>query len=494
MRKALLKSFIVALAGLAAGGLLLDLGGTPWLALVTGAVAAAVAAGVFLLRHDDLLQESLAAERQRHQATREFIQRVLDVVPMPMYVKDAQSRYLIVNQAQAEQWGKPIESLIGVCSIDLAPNETVASNIRIEDAAVLAGQIIYKEEKKRHAATGEEQFRVVTKGRCLDAEGGYVIVCALYDTTHWKQTERALQEALERETLLRQRTQAFVQRLIDVIPDPLYIKDRDGAFLMVNDAFARERGKSKDELIGKVAHAIAFSQQLAQGTPEEDIEVLAGAEVDKEQHFIHPLTGEERFRQVIKRRCTNIDGTLVIVGAHFNITRWRVAERELARIANEDVLTGLPNRRQFINDADRIMSRSLRHGEPLSLLLFDLDHFKRINDELGHVVGDSVLRQLAERMRQHFRSEDLPCRWGGEEFAVLLPVSTAQDAMQVAERLRDSISRASFEASSPLSITISCGVAQWQSEESLEQLISRADAALYAAKHAGRNACMLAGI
>ncbi|MFT3735028.1 MAG: sensor domain-containing diguanylate cyclase [Rhodocyclaceae bacterium] len=492
MRQILRDGALVALSTLAAGSLGLLAGLSSGVAVGAAAIAAGVVASMRLGADTRRLNDSLQAELDNHRATRDYIQRVLDAVPMPIYVKDAQSRYLIVNKAQCEQWGKPIESLLGVCSPDLAPNATVANTIRSEDAAVLGGEIVYKEEEKRHAATGEEQFRIVTKARCLDSEGKYVIVCALYDTTHWRQTERALQQALERETQQRHRTQGFIQRLIDVIPDPLYIKNQEGAFLVVNDAFARERGTPRHELIGKVAHVIAFSKELARGTPEEDLAVLAGTDVDKEQHFVHPLSGEERYRHVIKRRSTDLDGSPVIVGVHLNITRWKIAERELARLANEDELTSLPNRRRFLDDATRLMSHAERHDEPLSLLLFDIDHFKQVNDGRGHNVGDKVLRQLAARLRQHLRAEDLPCRWGGEEFVALLPMSDEGQAMQVAERLRTGIEREPFDDNSELVITISCGVTRWQIGETLESLVARADTALYAAKNAGRNNCKLA--
>ncbi|GAA5166596.1 diguanylate cyclase [Viridibacterium curvum] len=492
MRQILRDGALVSFSAVAAGSLGLLAGMPAAFAVIASAIAAGVVASIRLGADTQRLSDSLQTELDKHRATRDYIQRVLDAVPMPIYVKDAESRYLIVNKAQCEQWGKPVESLLGVCSPDLAPNATVANTIRTEDAAVLSGEIVYKEEEKRHAATGEEQFRIVTKARCLDTEGKYVIVCSLYDTTHWRQTERALQQALERETQQRQRTQSFIQRLIDVIPDPLYIKNKDGAFLVVNEAFARERGTPRHELIGKVAHVIAFSKELARGTPEEDLAVLAGTDIDKEQHFVHPLSGEERYRHVIKRRSTDLDGSPVIVGAHLNITRWKIAERELARLASEDELTDLPNRRRFLDDAARLMSQAERHDEPLSLLLFDIDHFKRINDEHGHNIGDKVLRQLAARLRQQLRAEDLPCRWGGEEFAVLLPMSDDSQAMQVAERLRTSIEREPFDDNSELVVTISCGVTRWRVGETLESLVARADTALYAAKNAGRNTCQLA--
>lgn len=183
--------------------------------------------------------------------TRQFAQRLLDVLPMPVYVKDAESRYIIVNQTQIREWQRPAEELIGATSMSLAPNEEIARIMREEDLAVLAGGSVYKEEENYHPETGQGRFRVVTKGLCQDPDGAPVIVCTMFDITAWRNAERELQAALKREKQLRQHTQNFVQRLIDVIPDPFYVKSATGRFLIVNEAYARRLQRaSPDELVG----------------------------------------------------------------------------------------------------------------------------------------------------------------------------------------------------------------------------------------------------
>lgn len=439
------------------------------------------------------LQAALTREKHHREQVQEYVQRLFDVIPMPVYVKDAHSHYQIVNAAQEREWGKTKAELIGANSIYLAPNDTVAATIAREDAAVLGGEIIYKEEHKRHAATGDEQFRVVTKGRCLDPYGQYVIICTLFDTTQWRVAERSLQGALAQQTALRERTQSFVQRVIDVIRDPFYIKDEKGRYIMVNDALARERGQDKHSLIGAVSYEHAAESAMAEESLREDLDVIAGGELDKEIHLIKPGSGEERFTQIVKRRCTDADASPVIVVAHFDITRWRIAERELARLAHEDPLTGLSNRRCFFIETERVVSRSDRYDEDISLLLFDLDHFKRINDEHGHQIGDEVLTEVARRTRSSLRGEDMPCRWGGEEFVVLLPQMTIGEALVVADRLRHTIAATAFCTSiGQLQVTASCGVAQRMPGEAVTQLIARADVALYRAKDAGRNTSVVA--
>lgn len=499
MQKQYTNSLLGVVTGLLLGGAALRVGLPAWWGLLGGVLGTSAASTVLSRRAHAAdatgrLEDLLEQERKRHAATLAYIQRILDVIPMPVYVKDADSRYLMVNRAQAKQWNRRAEDLIGVRSFDLAPNPTIAASSRAEDERVLGGEVILKEEHKPVShITGQEQFMVITKGSCRDAEGKQVIVCAFFDATQWRIAERELKQALERETLLRERTQAFVQRLIDVIPDPFYIKDAHSRFVMVNDALAAERGMPKESLIGVVSFSLAPDSVIADETAREDKEIIAGAEVDKEQRYVIPATGMERFRQVIKRRCIHIDGSPVIVAAHFNITRWKVAERELARIAHEDALTGLPNRRCFLENTARAISRADRHDEAVSLLLFDLDHFKRINDNFGHPAGDRVLIEVANRLRDCLRTEDMPGRWGGEEFIVLLPMTDADQAMAVANRLRETIAARTVALTGHrLEVTLSCGVAQRRKHETLEQLVARADDALYRAKSDGRNTCMLA--
>jgi diguanylate cyclase (GGDEF)-like protein len=157
--------------------------------------------------------------------------------------------------------------------------------------------------------------------------------------------------------------------------------------------------------------------------------------------------------------------------------------------ADHDHLTGARSRRAFFELAAREQARSLRRGGPLSLLLFDVDHFKRINDTHGHATGDRVLVEIVERAGTVVRGIDTIARLGGEEFAVLLPDTGTDTALLVAERLRRILARApDAAAKAGIGYTVSMGVATLHPDESIDAMLSRADAALYAAKAGGRNA------
>ncbi|ALK99664.2 MULTISPECIES: diguanylate cyclase [unclassified Massilia] len=153
--------------------------------------------------------------------------------------------------------------------------------------------------------------------------------------------------------------------------------------------------------------------------------------------------------------------------------------------ADHDHLTGACSRRAFFELAAREQARTLRRRSPLSLLLFDVDHFKRINDTHGHATGDRVLVDIVERTGAVVRSIDIVARLGGEEFAVLLPDTGADTALPVAERLRHGLDRSAGDGG--IGYTVSIGVATLLAGETIEGMLSRADAALYAAKAGGRN-------
>jgi diguanylate cyclase (GGDEF)-like protein len=168
----------------------------------------------------------------------------------------------------------------------------------------------------------------------------------------------------------------------------------------------------------------------------------------------------------------------------------------LERIATTDPLTRLYNRRVFMMWCDKEMDTSLRTGNPFSLLMIDIDHFKKINDSYGHEAGDRALCTAVERMQDSIRGIDVLARWGGEEFAAVLPNATPEQAMIVAERVRANVERILLparrvgeELDDPMiRLTVSVGVATYNGpQDSVEEMLRRADVSMYQAKAAGRN-------
>jgi diguanylate cyclase (GGDEF)-like protein/PAS domain S-box-containing protein len=164
-------------------------------------------------------------------------------------------------------------------------------------------------------------------------------------------------------------------------------------------------------------------------------------------------------------------------------------EQELNRLANVDPMTGALNRRAFLDDIGREWSRAKRHGTGLSTLLFDIDHFKDVNDRHGHDSGDQVICRFSELVRTHLRDFDLFGRWGGEEFIAAVIGSDPRFLKHIAERIRCAFAELLFEFGNrpPFHVTVSVGGADAKHSASIEDMIKRADAALYRAKNGGRN-------
>ena len=164
------------------------------------------------------------------------------------------------------------------------------------------------------------------------------------------------------------------------------------------------------------------------------------------------------------------------------------ANERLAEASRTDPLTGLPNRRGFLREAAGALHRRNRSLRPLSVVLGDVDHFKRINDTRGHAAGDEVLRGVAETLRVALRGQDVVARWGGEEFILLLPDTGAAGAVRAAENLRAAVAAMRVAPDGEaVEVTISFGCAEHRNERNLESTIAAADAALYRAKGEGRN-------
>jgi diguanylate cyclase (GGDEF)-like protein len=170
------------------------------------------------------------------------------------------------------------------------------------------------------------------------------------------------------------------------------------------------------------------------------------------------------------------------------VVRLDEVQKRLKHIAVTDELTGLKNRRYIVEQLDKEYQRAVRSGEPLSLIILDIDHFKRVNDTYGHAVGDAVLKAVAVEMQASLRTYDLLGRIGGEEFLIASPGSVLDEAAGLAERILEKIRTTAVSGSQKMAVTMSAGVTSLGDQDAkADALLARADAALYMAKQAGRD-------
>ena len=161
------------------------------------------------------------------------------------------------------------------------------------------------------------------------------------------------------------------------------------------------------------------------------------------------------------------------------------ANQSLERLANTDALTGAYNRRKMLDILDEELRRSQRYGRSFSIIMFDIDDFKKVNDQYGHQAGDKVLTEMVNIVQQEIRDTDYLSRWGGEEFLILCPETKLQGAYEIADRIRESVAATAF--SNNIKTTLSMGVACHQPEDDLDEILKRADQGLYHSKEHGKN-------
>jgi diguanylate cyclase (GGDEF)-like protein/PAS domain S-box-containing protein len=251
----------------------------------------------------------------------------------------------------------------------------------------------------------------------------------------------------------------------------------------VNPTAAELIGVKKNGIIGQLCHKYICPAEVG-NCPITD----KGQLVDNSERVL--ITADGRSIPILKTVASfKLDGRPHLIESFLDISKLKALQQDLEYLACTDSITGAHNRRHFIQLTEKEILRARRYGFPLSVVMIDIDHFKQINDGFGHLVGDSVLRELVSVLNSQMRPGDILGRVGGEEFSITLVECELENAKTVSERLRKSIEgHQMMSEGRELSIRISIGVAQLSlQEENWEALIKRADQALYRAKAAGRN-------
>jgi len=317
---------------------------------------------------------------------------------------------------------------------------------------------------------------------------------------------RAIRYAIERKKMLIEYKQteeqlraseARLRNITAVIGEGIYVLDREGCLQFLNPEAERLLGWTLAELKGRNLHDVVHFQK-ADHTPltKDDCPVLktinSGLIYRTEEDVFTRKDGTLFSASVVATPLIEDEGIVGSVAAFQDISDRKQAADELRRLnellarqATTDPLTGIANRLKFNEGLRTEIRRSKRYNVPLSLIMFDIDHFKMINDTFGHHSGDTVLRDLTALVSRNVRIHDEFARWGGEEFMVMVTNTSLQHAVLFAEKLRMLIDDLEWPWSRK--VTCSFGVAQLAEEDTEDRLVQRVDAALYRAKANGRN-------
>ncbi len=400
---------------------------------------------------------------------------VVEQSPSSIIITDMDANIEYVNPAFTRSTGYSFEEVKGqnprILKSGLTPPEVYDEMwAQLTAGKSWRGELI---NKKKNSEIFWENTVIVP---ILDESGNIIRYAAIKeDVTVRILVEKALRESEEQYRLL-----------FDLESDAIFIiRNEDGQILEANIAATALYGYSRGELLAR--------KNTDLSAEPESTRKATNTHLPSDQVIVIPLRYHRKkdgsiFPVEITARFVTWEGQSVHIAAMRDITERRKIEDELVKLSISDPLTELANRRYFYIQAEHIFSRPQRPDD-LAILMLDIDRFKQVNDTYGHAAGDTVLRQLADRLNQHLRPRDILARYGGEEFVILLPRTPSDEAEHIAKRLCQSVGSKSFEIENEsIRVTISIGVAELDEEtQDLDKLMRNADQALYQAKQAGRD-------
>ena len=445
--------------------------GLGWLAVIVGSVVT-VLLTLFTaqaVRAEAAARELAGARERERDAVETAQQLMLDNLEEIFAIRyDHDLRVVTASGALLRAKGLVPEEFKGHTIYELVHNDGDA-------------RVIPMLERARDGQQGSIDFFDEPTGRtlwlqALPLEGADGVLLVGLDVTARAAAEQARRSAEER-----------FRRSFEDAPVGMALLDGDGRFLEANEALARIVGIAADDLVGRA---------LTEATHPDD------AEAEHEQ--LAELLAGRAVRSTYEKRAIHADGHALWVAVHatelggdermflaqiLDISDQRRFEQQLQHLADHDPLTGLENRRAFERAVDAQLAHVKRYGDEGALLILDLDHFKGVNDTLGHHAGDALIMAVADVLREHVRDSDRVARLGGDEFAVLLPKADAEQAVAVADKLVSAVrDERRVLGGRAWTTTVSVGVALFSAATDRgEQLLVDADLAMYDAKEAGRD-------
>jgi diguanylate cyclase (GGDEF)-like protein/PAS domain S-box-containing protein len=441
---------------------------------------------LFQLRKYTLYLHKFKSQRSELRILSQFRKSIIDNASIWINVLDRQG-YVTV-------WNKAAEQISGYRREEVLMNRKVwewlypkleyrASVRKITQEIIDNGGEVQGFETIIHTKSGREKIIAWNSRRFLNEKDEVMGSIAIgRDITEQKRAVRALQE---RENQLT--------RLMENLPGMAYrcLNDEYWTMKFISSGCLKLTGYERDELTDN--REISFASII-----HEDDYMLVEQEVRRALGLQQPFAMEYRIKHRNGKaiwvweqgQSVRIGQELFLEGIILDINRRKVMERELERMATHDPLTGLYNRRELEQHFQDELARVVRYGRPISLLWLDVDHFKSVNDRYGHLAGDEVLRQLSHLLQSSVRTVDYVARYGGEELVIILPEVDVDEALEMAERLRNLVKLTQIPITSgkQVGVTVSIGVASFPMHgQEASHLFRKADEAMYQAKRTGRN-------
>lgn len=414
------------------------------------------------------------------------LRQIIDLVPHFIFAKDMEGRFILVNQAVADNYGTTVEDLIGKTHADFVKSEPEIQHFINDDLEVIrTGRPKFIPQETITNSQGETRLLSTTKIP-YTASGNHspCILGVAVDITDYKFTEEALSQSRH-----------FIDSILNASPNLIYVYDliekknvycNRGTldFLGYTPKQVQDMG---EQLFANILHPDDISKVV-----EHHQLLHREGKVREIEYRMKDTNGQWRWlrsRDVLFARASNGD-PWQIMGTAEDITEHKLLESKFLTLAYYDAVTTFPNRTLFYERANLGLSHARRSNTSCAILFVDLDHFKNINDTLGHSVGDELLKDTALKLAECVREIDTIARLGGDKFIVFLNgLEDAQSAQHIAERIREKFNSSRLILGNDLFVTSSIGIATFPNDgDNLEDLLKNADTAMSVAKDAGRNA------
>lgn len=404
---------------------------------------------------------------------------VLDNVGACVYVKDRSGRYIYANRQVQELFGHSLEDIIGKSDEAFFDLERSAQLKENDDWVISKGKVLESEEANYLKSTGERHIYLTVKQPLYDDNQQIIGMFGIStDITAEKKLARELKQQNE-----------MLNILMDNIDSSIFMLTEDNRLIYGNRYLAEQFQRTQAELQNMNISELV-DEQTFKALVDYNRKVFESGETQKFKEEVRTADGERRFYWSVKVPYTLADEQRVIVGLSTDMTETFLLQERLREQSNRDPMTGLYNRRFFFDFAEKTMAESERSGRATSTLVIDVDDFKNINDNYGHPAGDRVLKDFSALLERLVRKGDIVARVGGEEFAVLLPNTGYQQAVDVARRICEQtrITPIKLANDQVINVTVSIGVADNPASKGLyETIYGKADARLYLAKNNGRD-------
>ncbi|WP_233589792.1 EAL domain-containing protein [Acidovorax sp. FJL06] len=429
---------------------------------------------VALKAHERGLAFQVAERTTEIEATQQQLRATIDAIPDPLFELDQEGRYYSVHSQRAELLTMPADQLIGRNVTDVLPALAALSVMDVLTEAQGQGWSTGRQIMLDLPGLGTTWFEL-SAARKPGPEGAAPrFILLSRDITERKRSQEQLQ---------------LTAQVFDQSSEAIVIADASHTIVRINRAFTRITGYSESEAVGQSVRLLT----VAESTQDFSADTVY-ARLTQEGHWEGEAWGRRKdgstypqWLSVSSVRDGNGSATHSITLFH-DITVQREAQDRIQRLAHFDPLTSLPNRALLAERARQHISDEQAKGGTLAMLFLDLDHFKNVNDSLGHRIGDILLVAVARRLQSLLSAQDTVSRLGGDEFLLLLPSASAAHAAEVATRLLAAVAQPFQIDPYELTTTLSVGIAMYPADgDSFDTLYQRADAAMYRAKQGGRN-------